>query len=87
MHALVLGYRIPVYIGVLGGVGEQLILVVAAAIVYLSLGMGSSLSQRAALIARWTFGLCSVDFGWAHLIGVQAVAPMVPKWMPLGRDF
>jgi len=43
MHALVLGYRIPVYIGVLGGVGEQLILVVAAAIVYLSLGMGSSL--------------------------------------------
>jgi uncharacterized membrane protein YphA (DoxX/SURF4 family) len=83
----VLGYRITVYIGVLGGVGEQLILVVAAAIVYASLAMRGSLSLRAALIVRWTFGLCSVDFGLAHLTGVQAVAPMVPKWMPLGRDF
>jgi uncharacterized membrane protein YphA (DoxX/SURF4 family) len=83
----VLGYRITVYIGVLGGVGEQLILVVAAAIVYASLAMRGSLSLRAALIVRWTFGLCSVDFVLAHLTGVQAVAPMVPKWMPLGGDF
>jgi len=83
----VLGYRITVYIGVLGGVGEQLILAVAAAIVYASLAMRGSLSLRAALIVRWTFGLSSVDFGLAHLTGVQAVAPMVPKWMPLGGDF
>jgi uncharacterized membrane protein len=71
----------------MGGVGEQLILVVAAAIVYASLAMRGSLSPRAALLARWTFALCSADFGLAHLTGVHAVATMVPKWMPLGADF
>ena len=83
----VLGYRMSVYIGVLGGACSQLIVVVAAGIVYASLGPRGSLSPRAALIARWTFGLCSADLGLAHLTGVQANAPMVPKWMPLGGDF
>jgi hypothetical protein len=85
----VLGYRPSVYIGVLGGVGQQLILVVAAAIVYASLTTRSALSPREALIVRWTFGLCAVDFGLGHLTGagVQAVALIVPKWMPLGGNF
>jgi uncharacterized membrane protein YphA (DoxX/SURF4 family) len=87
-----LGHHPGVYIGVLAGVGQQLILVVAAVIVYTSLGArdrlsGASLSLRAALIARWTFGLCSVDFGLAHLTGVHGVALMIPKWMPFGGDF
>jgi len=82
-----LGYRANVYIGVVSGVAQQLILVVAAAIVYASLAVRGSLSLRAALIARWTFGLCLVVFGLAHLTGVQAVAPMVPKWMPLSGGF
>jgi uncharacterized membrane protein len=82
-----LGYRTTVYIGVLGGIGQQVILVVAAAIVYASLDLRASISPRAARIARWIFGLCSVDFGLAHLTGVQAVAPMVPKWMPWGGAF
>ncbi len=82
-----LGRKINVYIGVLGQVGEQLILVVAAAIVYTSLAQPGTWSPRAARIARWTFGLCTITFGLAHLTGVQDVAPMVPAWMPLGGSF
>jgi len=33
------------------------------------------------------FGLSVVDFGLAHLTGRGDVAPLVPKWMPLGGDF
>lgn len=38
-------------------------------------------------MVRWLFGLCSINFGLAHLMGVQAVATMVPGWMPLGGAF
>ncbi len=34
-----------------------------------------------------SFGLSSVDFGLAHLTGVQAVTRMVPAWMPLSGEF
>jgi hypothetical protein len=82
-----LGYRTSVYIGVSGSVCQQVILFVAAAILYASLATPGSLSPRSALIARWTFGLCSVDFGLAHLTALQTVVPMVPKWIPLGGAF
>jgi hypothetical protein len=82
-----LGQHAAIYIGVLVGVAQQLILVVAAAIVYASLTPRGSVSTRAALVARWVFGLCFVDFGLAHLISVPVVAPSVPKWIPLGGAF
>jgi len=82
-----LGVRPAVYIGVLGGVGTQLIVVAAGALVYASMATHSSSSPRTILIARWIFGLCSVDFGLAHLTGVKDNAIYVPKWMPLGGDF
>jgi len=87
-----LGYGISVYIGVLGSVCQQIILAVAALVIWKSpLALGSlspsSLSPRAALIARWTFGLSSVDFGLSHLTAVQTVVPMVPKWLPMGAPF
>lgn len=85
-----LGHHLGVYIVVLASVGQQLILVVAAVIVSASRGStlsGDSLSRGAALIARWTFGLCSVDFGLGHLTAVHDVAPMIPHWMPLGGAF
>ena len=81
-----LGYRAAVYIGVLGSVCQQVILF-AAAIVWESLAARGSLSPRAALIARWTFGLSSVDFGLAHLTAIETVIPMVPEWMPWGGVF
>ena len=82
-----LGYRFSVYIGVLAGIGQQFVLVVAALVVYASSTARGSLSSGAAVIARWTFGLCIVAFGLAHFAGVQSVAPMVPRWIPLGGDF
>jgi uncharacterized membrane protein len=81
------GQRAYVYFGVLGDVCQEIILLVAAIIVWKSLSGPESLSHRAARILRWTFGLCSVDFGLAHLTAVWTVVPMIPKWIPLGRPF
>lgn len=84
----VLGYRIGIYLGVLGGVAGQLILVAAAAIVYAAAATpGSVWLPKAAVIVRWTFGLSSVDFGLAHLTDVPSVVRMVPKWIPFGGSF
>lgn len=84
----VLGFHIHVYIGVLAGMASQIILVAAAAIIYVSgLTPDSLWRRRVDRIARWTFGVCSVNFGLAHLTDVPNVAPMVPKWMPLGGEF
>ena len=84
----VLGFHASVYIGVSGGVAQQIILVVAGGIVYAVAGPGSSeWKQRAVRIAGWIFGLCSVSFGLSHLTGIQVTASFVPKWMPLGGAF
>lgn len=85
-HAL--GFRIPLLIGMLAGVAQQLILVAAAAIVYASLMTPISVwRSRAPRVVRWIFGLSSIFFGFAHLTGVQEVAVMVPKWLPWGGGF
>ena len=81
------GYRAWVYIGVLGMVCQEIILFVAAVVLWKSLSGRDSLSHRAALIARWTFGLCSVDFGLGHLTAIETVVPMIPQWIPLGPTF
>ena len=82
-----LGFRIPVYIGVLAGVGTQLIAFAAGALVYASLATRRSSWPRTILIARWIFGLCSIDFGLVHLTAFQDNVVYVPKWMPLGGEF
>ncbi len=81
------GQHASVYIGVLVDVCQEIILFIAAAVIWKSLSGSDSLSRRAALLARWAFGLCSVDFGLAHLTAVQSVVPMTPKWIPLGPAF
>ncbi len=83
----VLGFRIPVYIGVLGGAGTQLIAFAAGALVYAPAATRSSSWPQTILAARWVFGLCSIDFGLGHLTAVKADAIYVPKWMPLGGEF
>jgi uncharacterized membrane protein len=80
------GYSAAVYIGVLSDVCQQIILCVAATIVW-ELAAHVSMSQRADLLARWIFGFCSVDFGLTHLTGIRFANPFVPKWMPLGATF
>ena len=83
-----LGFRIPVLIGLLVGVAQQLILVAAAGTVYASLAThDSAWGSRAPLLVRWAFGLSSIVFGLAHFTSVQFVSAMVPKWMPFRGDF
>lgn len=85
-HAL--GFRFPVIIGLIGGVFMQLILVVAAAILYLSPSTRDSGSiQKVIPISRWTFGLAPISFGLVHLTAVAATARMIPPWMPLTPNF
>lgn len=82
-----LGYRVAIYIGVTGNICEQIILFVAAVVVWGSLAGQRSLSSTATLAARWGFGLCPVFFGLGNLTAVETVVPMIPKWMPLGATF
>jgi len=84
---LVLGFRIPVLIGVLGGFGTQLIVSAGGALVCASLAKRDSTWSRTVLIARWIFGLCSIDFGLAHLTDIKDMIVYVPIWMPLGKGF
>lgn len=81
------GHRAYVYFGVLSDVCQEIILFVAAVVVWKSLSGRDTLSQLGARLVRWTFGLCSVDFGLAHLTAVSAIVPMIPKWMPFGAAF
>jgi uncharacterized membrane protein YphA (DoxX/SURF4 family) len=84
----ILGFRFPVYIGVLDGVCQQLILVAAAALVYAPrLPRRSQLSDAMTLAARWIFGLSAIDFGLSHLTDIAAAARLVPTWIPLGQNF
>jgi uncharacterized membrane protein len=81
-----LGLHFNVINGVLNGVATQVILVAAAYLVFTSSEREGS-RARAIQIARWVFGLSSLDFGIAHLAGVRFVATMIPAWMPLGASF
>ncbi len=82
-----LGFHVNVFIGVIVSLGQQLILVIAAIIVYRWVAGRNPVSRRMALFFRWAFGLSAVDFGLAHLTGIRVVASMIPKWMPLGGAF
>ena len=82
-----LGFHVSVEIGVLAGIGTQLIAVAGGALVYASLAAQSPAWPRTILIARWIFGICSIAFGLGHLTFIQQNTVYVPKWMPLGGDF
>ncbi len=80
------GYRLGVYLGVLGGPGAQLIVTIGALLVYAKLS-ARALSVRQGALARWVFGLFVADFGIVHLLDIAEPASMVPAWMPLGGAF
>ncbi len=85
---LILGHSFPVYIGVLAGVGTQVITAAAAAIVYAaSSPLDTSQTQRSTRTFRWIFGLCAIAFGLAHLTNVADNARLVPAYMPFGQGF
>ena len=83
----ILGLRFSVCVGVLAGVGSQLIVFAAGVLVYASLAMRVSSWPRTILFARWIFGLSSIDFGLSHLTDIQNNLIYVPRWMPLGAHF
>jgi len=83
----VLGFRIPVLLGVLAGVATQLIVAAAGVLIYASSETSGLQRPRAILFARWIFGLCSISFGLAHLTDVKDNVVYVPKWMPWGGEF
>jgi uncharacterized membrane protein YphA (DoxX/SURF4 family) len=89
-------YTVPHYLGlsfssmagVLGGVCRQLIIVVAALLVYLEVsGREPRLQDSVTAAARWIFGLSSIVFGSVHLSSALANISYVPAWMPFGRTF
>jgi uncharacterized membrane protein YphA (DoxX/SURF4 family) len=84
-----LGYTPKVFIGVLGGIGQELIVVCAALIVYAWASPPDAPIQRAMPAVRWIFGLCTIDFGLQHLTGISnpSNVEMVPGWMPFGSAF
>jgi uncharacterized membrane protein YphA (DoxX/SURF4 family) len=84
---LVLGHRIPVYIGVFGGPCTQLIVVAGALILCASVGERGAALLSTVAIGRWTFGISSLDFGLTHLTDVRFIAGLIQKWMPLGGEF
>jgi uncharacterized membrane protein YphA (DoxX/SURF4 family) len=81
-----LGQRISVYVGVLAGVGMELIAFAGGALVYAALSTNRQW-PRAIVIARWIFGLCAIDFGLNHLLDVKDNLIYAPKWMPFGPGF
>lgn len=72
----VLGHSAPVYIGIIGGVCQELFVAAAAMTLFMP--------NRA---LRWIFGISAIDFGLVHLTGIDANIPYVPHWMPLGQAF
>jgi len=84
-----LGYTPKVYIGVLGGVCQELVVVCAALVVYVVASRPGSRVERAMPVVRWVFGLSTIDFGLQHLTGISNPlnTEMVPVWMPFGSAF
>jgi len=85
----IIGYAPHTYIGVLGGVCSEIIVVCAAVVVYASVSENARWIGSATTAARWVFGLCSIDFGLQHLTGIADVnnTSMVPLGMPFGQAF
>ena len=82
-----LGHHPGVYIGVLITVAQQLILFVAAGVLYLFLAQGLVISSRTTLAVRLLFGLCCVEFALGHFTGIRGTAAMIPSWIPLSGAF
>jgi uncharacterized membrane protein len=84
----VLGFRLTLIVGLLAGMFTQLMVVAGALVLFTSVaGSSSYWIQKSRTVARGVIGLAAVLFGVVHLTGVQGVAGMVPKWMPLGGSF
>jgi len=81
------GHHPAVYIGVLVSVAQNLILFIAALLLWLHLTDPGRISRTVTILARILFGLCCIDFAFGHFTGIPATAAMIPHWIPLGGSF
>lgn len=80
-----LGFHIGIFIFLLGGVGQQLLLAAPAIVVYAETASPDPVwRERAANVARWMLGLSPIFFGLGHLFNVQVITRFVPHWVPFG---
>jgi uncharacterized membrane protein YphA (DoxX/SURF4 family) len=82
-----LGYHPAVYIGVLVSVAQQLIIFIAALLLWLFLTDHRTNQPRVTILARVLFGLSSIDFGLGHFTNIPGTEAMIPNWLPLGGAF
>jgi hypothetical protein len=79
------GWGIAVLMGITFGLGQQIMLVAPAVIVYVSTSSPNSrFEEKAATATRWMLGLPPVIFGLFHLVGLRVFATIVPQWMHFG---
>jgi uncharacterized membrane protein YphA (DoxX/SURF4 family) len=77
----------PGRIGAIGGIGQQAIVIAAAAIVYAGAVSEVPRAPRVTQTVRWIFGVSAIFFGLAQLTDVGSTSPMVPTWIPPNADF
>jgi uncharacterized membrane protein len=82
-----LGHHPAVYIGVLVGIAQQLIIFIGALLLWLFLTERRPNEARITILARVLFGLCSIDFGLGHFTNIPGTAAMIPTWLPFGGAF
>ncbi len=70
-----------------GNVFEELALVIAAKVIYVSLAPpGSVWAGKGALISK-LYGVCAISFALNHFANLAGTASFVPKWIPPGQMF
>jgi len=82
-----LGHHPAVYIGVLVSIAQQLILFMAALLLWLFLKSRNETDHpnlpRVTILVRVLFGLCCFDFALGHFTNITGTAAMIPTWLPL----
>ena len=67
---------------------EQLAIAAAGLIIFAaSARVDATLAARLTRLGQLAFGVCALFFGGAHFFYMNLTAPLVPVWLPPGREF